>query len=307
MKEDLKMKEIASFILADAYHHAGLNSRAIEQLTGVDTVLAKNLLLSLYLSQNNEKKFTECANYLNQKMSLNAYGIGAIDHANLLYKQSYKNGLFESTLDSIFTQHIGIDEFSESMLLDVLNLITEMGLRSKPQALLINGVQTSGDILDIPSDSFRLLKQLIIDRIQIYVSSILKEDGSLFVRNFKNNMYDLKSWAIVMNEGGSLKYHNHEKGWITGTFYLQLSDWSSDSSEGSIEFTHKGPKYPEILGPCPTRIIKPVRDSTFSLQSFTNTPIYWIKEKNMHTFDLQKSFTIPHNKPLPASRCSSIR
>ena len=60
-----------------------------------------------------------------------------------------------------------------------------------------------------------------------------------------------------MNKGGHLKTHNHETGWLTGTFYLQMPEKDINTDEGAIEFSHQGPKYPAENGEFEKRLIRP--------------------------------------------------
>ena len=91
--------------------------------------------------------------------------------------------------------------------------------------------------------------------------------------NWERNLYILRGWAIVMNKGGSLKSHNHELGWLTGTFYLQMPEKRHNTEEGAIEFSHQGPKYPVGDSDFERRVIRPsARDlNIFSSSLFHKT------------------------------------
>jgi len=47
-----------------------------------------------------------------------------------------------------------------------------------------------------------------------------------------------------MKNGGYLKQHNHEYGWITGSFYLQVPKYLNDPQAGNIAFSYQGSQYP---------------------------------------------------------------
>ena len=105
-------------------------------------------------------------------------------------------------------------------------------------------------------------------------------------------MYLLRGWAIIMSEGGNLKSHNHEKGWLTGTFYLQMPERNLNQEEGAIEFSHKGPNYPEGASTFLTRIIQPEsRDlNIFSSSLFHKTlPFKGEKQRICIAFDVQRN------------------
>lgn len=97
--------------------------------------------------------------------------------------------------------------------------------------------------------------------------------GRDFVGGWERNMYTLRGWAIVMSEGGSLKSHNHEKGLLTGTFYLQMPEPNENPNDGAIVFSHEGPRYPKADSVFPERIIRPKsRDlNIFSSSLFRKT------------------------------------
>ena len=48
-----------------------------------------------------------------------------------------------------------------------------------------------------------------------------------------------------MKTGGFLKSHNHEYGWITGSFYLQIPKYNDNDDSGNIAFSYQGPRYPK--------------------------------------------------------------
>ena len=92
-----------------------------------------------------------------------------------------------------------------------------------------------------------------------------------------------------MNKGGNLKLHNHETGWLTGTFYLQMPDGGSNPEEGAIEFTYQGPKYPAGKTIFKKRVVYPsVRDlNIFCSSLFHRTlPFHSDKQRICIAFDV---------------------
>ena len=118
-----------------------------------------------------------------------------------------------------------------------------------------------------------MLKKLLIQKIDNYNQSNAGNTDKDFITHWKKNMYTLRGWAIIMNEGGNLKPHIHEHGWITGTFYMQMPEKDSNPDEGAIEFSHQGPKYPEGASAFERRVIRPTaRDlNIFSSSLFHRT------------------------------------
>ena len=47
-----------------------------------------------------------------------------------------------------------------------------------------------------------------------------------------------------MKSGGFLAPHNHEHGWITGSFYLQIPKYNNHNNDsGNIAFSYQSPRH----------------------------------------------------------------
>ena len=253
-----KSKEEATIKLARNYYLTGNYREGINTVRDTQNKEGGNLLLSLYLCMNEKIEFIRCAENLARKRWLNPQGIAAIDHANILYNENLDNGLSgRSTIDSIDVQQINKQEFPDALFNEILTKALDGSLQARSQGLLINGEQTSGNILDLPEKPFQALKKLLIEKIDKYNKSLGINSDSNFQDNLQKGLYQLRGWAIIMNKGGSLKSHNHEAGWLTGTFYLQMPEDTSKTNEGAIEFCHQGPKYPPGKATFKKRIIRP--------------------------------------------------
>ena len=152
-------------------------------------------------------------------------------------------------------------------------------------------MQTAGNIFN-NRRHLKALEKLLINKIDAYNKQNSQSTGRDFARDLKNNLYSLTGWAIVMSEGGNLKSHNHEQGWLTGTFYLQVPDPSDNKNEGAIAFSHKGPNYPKGTSLFPEKIIRPKsRDlNIFPSSLFHKTlPFQGDKKRICIAFDVKKS------------------
>ena len=86
------------------------------------------------------------------------------------------------------------------------------------------------------------------------VKTALQQKIEKYKQHFKNcdqgfincwpKHYELRAWMISMKSGGFLKSHNHEYGWITGSFYLQIPKYHDNDDSGNIAFSYQGPNYP---------------------------------------------------------------
>ena len=291
MKND-KTNEEATIKLAKIYYYTGQYREGITALSGIDCEISGNILLSLYLCLNDKLNFNRCADRLLSKGWINPQGIAAIDHSNILYDQMLNNGLGgRNTIDSVFTQKINTQELSDSLIQEILNRLSNGSLQSKSQGHLAHGSQTSGNILDLPEEPFQILKKLLIQKIDEYNQTCHINTDKNFKVNWKANQYLLRGWAIIMNKGGNLKAHNHEEGWLTGTFYLQMPEETANTEEGAIEFSHQGPKYPKGNSEFERKVIRPsVRDlNIFCSSLFHRTlPFQSEQQRICLAFDVTK-------------------
>ena len=275
--------------LAKIYYYTGKYRDGINAIRGAKSVEAENTRLSLYLCLNNKIEFNKCANYLIKRCMLNQQGVAAIDHANVLFSQQLDNGLGGNTLDSVFIQTIRNHEDSNTLIQDLLIELSSGLMQSRVQEHLDNGLQTSGNILDLPGKPFQSLKKLLLEKISEYNNSCDINTDKNFEANWERNLYSLKGWAIIMNKGGSLRSHNHENGWLTGTLYLQMPEEGSNPQEGAIEFSHQGPKYPEGNATFEKRLIRPSAGdlNIFSSSLFHRTlPFQSAKKRICIAFDV---------------------
>lgn len=271
-----KTKEKAAIELAKMYYYLGNYRDGLKAICGIHNKAADNLRLSLSLCLDDKLEFNRCAEDLISKRWLNQRGVAAIDHANILYDQALDNGLGGSTIDSVIFQKINKQEFSDSFIDEILIRLSNGSIQSKYQGLLANGSQTSGNIFDIPEKPFQALRELLVQKIDNYNQTCDINTDKDFGANWKKNMYTLTGTAMTMDKGGNLRSHNHENqetSWITGTFYLQMPEREANSEAGAIEFSHRGPRYPEGASAFERRVIRPTaRDlNIFSSSLFHRT------------------------------------
>ena len=146
-------------------------------------------------------------------------------------------------------------------------------------------------IFSIPSLPYRALKELILRYIDNYSNLNNGFFEGNFLTGWDQNKYRLNSWAIIMNEGGNLKCHNHETALLSGTFYLQMPADSLNNNEGALLFTHQGPKYPASLiisgenYPTPRQRFKSIPIISFP----QNSTIQRRKTTNLRSFDVSRN------------------
>ena len=240
---ELKPQDEKSIIaLAHNLCYVGKNELALKYLSKNKSNACQSLYLGCLLSLDREKEFNEKYKELYKNKACNA-DIGAIlQHANIIYGKQYEQPFCNEAIKYIFMDKINEKSFSEKHLNELISYGRRRKKEDKSQGLLKNGIQTSGNLFSLDYPFIEAMKKVLETKIEKYKQKF-KDSGQGFITNWPEN-YELRSWIISMKTGGFLKSHNHEYGWITGSFYLQIPKYDKDNESGNIAFSYQGPRYP---------------------------------------------------------------
>ena len=101
-------------------------------------------------------------------------------------------------------------------------------LESRSQSLLTNGIQTVGNVFDQIDAGKKQILDVIHKEIANYRVSFKKsEEGFLKCWPIEN---ELDGWLVSMKIGGELAPHIHERGWISGSIYINVPKNLNDES-----------------------------------------------------------------------------
>ncbi len=228
-----------------AYHlcYEGKYDLALKFLSKTKSDSAQSLYLECLLSLDREKDFNKKYNELCEKRVCNANIGGVVEHANIIYGNKYRSPFCNEALKYVLIEKINEESFSSNHLNDMISYNKISKNATRAQGLLTNGIQTSGNLFSLDYPFVKSIRQALIAKIELYKNKF-KHSGQGFIENWPEN-YELKAWMISMKNGGFLKSHNHEYGWITGSFYLQIPKYSNNVDDsGKIAFSYKGPRYP---------------------------------------------------------------
>tara|TARA_Y100001968_G_scaffold130099_1_gene118781 strand:- start:7493 stop:8884 length:1392 start_codon:yes stop_codon:yes gene_type:complete len=215
---------------------------AIKYLREVKSVIGQSLHLGCLLSLDKEKDFDHKYKELSRNRVCYAGIGGIVEHANCLYGTRKESHFCDKAINYIFVDKINEESFSEDDLNELISYINNDKIKMRFQGSLKGGVQTSGDLFTLNLPYIKSVKKTIEDKIEIYKNKF-KDSGQGFINNWPEK-YELKSWMIGMKSGGFLVPHNHEYGWITGSFYLQMPKCNGNDEAGNIAFSYQGPRYP---------------------------------------------------------------
>ena len=215
---------------------------AIKYLSKNKSESCQSLYLDCLLSLDREKDFNVKYNELYEKNSCNAHIGGVVEHANIIYEKKYKSTFCDKAIKYVLIDRINEESFSSDHLNELISYNKSSKKEVRSQGLLSNGIQTSGNLFLLDYPFIKAIKKALEEKIQIYKNNFI-HSGQGFIENWPRD-YELRAWMISMKNGGFLKQHNHEYGWITGSFYLKVPTQFKNEHEGNLAFSYEGPRYP---------------------------------------------------------------
>ncbi len=216
---------------------------ALKYLSKNKSNSCQSLYLGCLLSLDREKDFNDKYKELSINKACNADIGGIVEHANIIYGKKYESPFCNEAINYVFSDKINEDLFSENHLNQLIDYNKVSKKEDRSQGLLSNGIQTSGNLFLLDYPFIKSIKRALEIKIEKYKQKF-QYSGQGFINNWPDK-YELRSWMISMKTGGFLKQHNHEYGWITGSFYLKVPKYKDNDDSGNIAFSYQGPRYPD--------------------------------------------------------------
>ncbi len=155
-----------------------------------------------------------------------------------------------------FVLHTHIDELNTEnspLLKSLLYDITHMSIAERKQGRLYYGMQSAGNLLLRPEDSFQQLAGLIRNKVAEYRQAFSHHQDHI-IQYFPEHIEFTSSWYLRMKQGGYLTSHIHEEGWISGCVYLQLPERLEDK-DGCFSYSLDGDDYPRQHDDFPEQVV----------------------------------------------------
>ena len=111
-------------------------------------------------------------------------------------------------------------DFKNIFVKGVKNIIKDDMVPRRRQDLITNGYQTAGNLFAQKNDFIDKIKNIIhleIEKYQIH----FKDSKEGLIKSWPTT-YNLNGWLVSMKSGGKLSAHMHEKGWVSGSVYINV-------------------------------------------------------------------------------------
>ena len=209
-----------------------------------DVHLSKTYAIQCSYHQDEESIFFEKLDSLIKQGELNAV-IGSLTSCSAIkYGIKRSNPFCNDPLKYLSKIDLNLQyNFEEIFVKTALEVLTDKSVSHKDQGLLTNGIQTSGNVFEIKKFAGTKIESIILTEIEKYRINF-KDSKEGFIMNWPAS-YNIRGWLISMKSGGKLAPHIHERGWISGSVYINVPPKSTvDSGNLVITLT----KEEQVLG-----------------------------------------------------------
>lgn len=245
--------DYSNFNLGNVYRIKERFKEAIKCYEYSERKLSKSNQLECIYKDNDKSLFNEKLRILIDKGRINPLIASLSSHASIRFSQKDEYPFCPDPMNFIENSSLYDDErFNDELIARFLNDINNVKINTKVQSLLVNGVQSSGDLFLHNFPSINLIKEIINDYINVYRRKFSNKQEKL-ITNFPKN-YKIIGWIVIMNSGGNLAPHMHKEGWLSGSTYLQRPK-KKLSNDGDIEFGLHGGDYPSEGKEYPSKIV----------------------------------------------------
>ena len=212
----------------DAYYNLGKilyqhkdYKRAGENFLLSNLSKSKTQLLKCKFMENDKYGFYKQLDYLVEKNQINSVIGSLVNRSKIKFGINRKNTFCNNPLEYVYkidlTERCDFENIFVKTIKNILNVST---ISYRKQNLLTNGIQTSGNILQQNHHLINEIRKIIYSQIEIYRTHF-KDSEEGFIKNWPSS-YDISAWLIKMKNGGKLKPHMHESGWLSGSIYINV-------------------------------------------------------------------------------------
>ena len=194
--------------------------RASEILKLIDFKESKKYLLECLFELDNESIFFhELNNMLSQK-KVNAVIGSIVSRSEIKYGIKKSNPFCNEPLNYVLKTDLAQIYDFKNIFVKGSEVININKVSYKSQSLLTNGYQTAGNFFLQKNQFIDNIKKIIHSEVKKYKFHFKKSEEG-FIKKWPSN-YTLHGWLVRMNSGGKLDVHMHEKGWISGSIYINV-------------------------------------------------------------------------------------
>ena len=182
---------------------------------------SQNFLLRCLYAENKQSPFYDQLDYLIDRGENNAVIGSHISRSNAKYQVTKPNPFCNNPLKYVMkTDLTERCNFKSTFVKSAVEILNDPAVKNMTQGLLTNGIQTSGNVFTQISSKSKKVEKIIRTEIENYRLKFNKSNEGLIMS--WPTKYELFGWLVSMKNGGAIKPHMHEEGWLSGSIYINV-------------------------------------------------------------------------------------
>jgi tetratricopeptide (TPR) repeat protein len=213
---------------AKAYNNLGYTLQkqgklddAIQAFKKDGSKLSQIYLLKCLYEQNKQAAFYDQLDYLINQGVNNAVLGSYLSRSQIRYginkENPFCNAPLKYVLHTNLTDHYDFDNIFVKGATDIL---TKNTVQNRSQNLLTNGIQTTGNVFNQIGGFTNKIQGILHSEIESYRMHF-KDSQEGLIKSWPSD-YEIYGWLVSMKSGGKLAAHMHDKGWISGSVYINV-------------------------------------------------------------------------------------
>jgi tetratricopeptide (TPR) repeat protein len=203
--------------------------KAVNHFKTSDFGRSKYYFLTCLYLQDKKFPFYEQLDYFINQDEIDPM-IGSLGcRAELRYGIEKRNLFCKDPLNYVLKNNLSNQYDFDKIFVNTTKIIlNENRVPTRAQGLLTNGYQTFGNLFSLQPDLTEDIQRIIRLEIEKYRDGF-KHSKEGLITSWPAE-YSLYGWLISMKSGGQLRPHMHEKGWISGSIYINVPSKSTAES-----------------------------------------------------------------------------
>jgi tetratricopeptide (TPR) repeat protein len=219
----------AIYDLGKLLYVCGQFKNAAEQFALIDFGKSKSDLLRCFYRLEQQANFYEQLDYLLNQGINNAVIGSLISRSVIKYGINKLNPFCNDPIKYVVKINLTeLCDFKTHFIRGATDILSNVNVQHKSQGLLTNGIQTAGNVFSQGGSVTKDLEKII--RLEIEKYRVKFKDSKEGLITSWPKEYSISGWLVSMKNGGELKPHMHEDGWISGSVYINVPAKSKPDS-----------------------------------------------------------------------------
>ena len=212
----------------EVYNHIGITlqeqgklEEAIEAYKKNSSQESQTSLLRCLYEQDKQADFYNQLDYLISQGENNAVIGTYISQSQIKYGINRANPFCNEPLKYVLHTNLADHcDFENIFVKGATELLSEDMVQNRQQSLLTNGTQTTGNVFNQIGDFGDRIQSILRSELENYRMHFNDSQEGL-IKSWPSD-YEINGWLVSMKSGGKLAAHMHDRGWISGSVYINV-------------------------------------------------------------------------------------